>query len=119
MFSPASGVGRLGPFETDAPAAFHAGAELRIDGGMSRSAWFSQRLADLTGVAVQRATYEEATALGAALFAGLGCGLYADLAEAASAHLKTEAFDPAMAPEARAARYGRWLDVIGRLRSED
>jgi glycerol kinase len=101
----------------DAPSAFHGGAELRIDGGMSRSAWFSQRLADLTGVSVQRATYQEATALGAALFAGLGCGLYADVEAAAAAHLKTEGFTPAMDVHAREGRYAKWLDAIDRLRS--
>ncbi|WP_091739899.1 glycerol kinase GlpK [Phenylobacterium immobile] len=101
----------------DAPGAFHRGAELRIDGGMSRSAWFSQRLADLTGVGVQRATYQEATALGAALFAGLGVGLYADVEAAAAAHLKTEGFKPLMDSHDREGRYARWLDTIERLRS--
>jgi glycerol kinase len=100
----------------DAPLAFHGGAELRIDGGMSRSAWFSQRLADLTGIAVQRATYQEATALGAALFAGIGCGLYADMPAAAQARLKSEGFPPALDPHRRESRYARWLDTVERLR---
>ncbi|MEI7572818.1 MAG: glycerol kinase GlpK, partial [Phenylobacterium sp.] len=60
----------------DAASAFGPEAELRVDGGMSRSAWFCQKLADLTRVPVGRAAYEETTALGAALFAGIGCGLY-------------------------------------------
>ncbi|MEJ0067113.1 MAG: hypothetical protein WDM85_18280 [Caulobacteraceae bacterium] len=38
------------------------------------SPWFAQRLADLTGLVVGRASYQETTALGAALFAGLGAG---------------------------------------------
>jgi glycerol kinase len=57
----------------DAPSAFEDAA-LRIDGGMAKSAWFSQRLADLTGIPVHRASYQETTALGAALFAGVGAG---------------------------------------------
>ncbi|MFZ5719589.1 MAG: glycerol kinase GlpK [Pseudomonadota bacterium] len=101
----------------DAPQAFGDGVELRIDGGMSRSPWFSQRLADLTGVAVCRATYQETTALGAALFAGLGAGVYRDLAEAAAARPTTDSFQPAMDDEAREGAYARWLDAVARVRT--
>jgi glycerol kinase len=101
----------------DAPDAFHGGVEIRIDGGMSRSAWFSQRLADLTGVPVGRATYQETTALGAALFAGLGAGLYRDVEEAAASRPKTEAFTPAMHPDRRERAYARWLDAVARVRT--
>lgn len=101
----------------DAPDAFAGDPELRIDGGMSRSAWFSQRLADLTGVAVGRATYPETTALGAALFAGMGAGIYADAAEAVAARPGTEAFTPAMTEAARDATHARWRDAVARVRS--
>jgi len=101
----------------DAPDAFKAGAEMRIDGGMSRSAWFSQRLADLTGIGVCRATYEETTALGAALFAGVGAGVYANVAEAAASRPKTEAYTPAMDEPRRQAAYGRWLEAVKRVRT--
>jgi glycerol kinase len=107
----------------DAPETFHApngaknGVEMRIDGGMSRSAWFSQRLADLTGISVCRATYGETTALGAALFAGVGSGVYRDVEEAAAARPKTEPFAPAMDTHRREAAYARWLDAVERVRS--
>jgi len=101
----------------DAPDAFQAGAEMRIDGGMARSAWFSQRLADLTGIGVCRATYEETTALGAALFAGVGSGVYADIAEAAASRPATEPYAPAMDEPRRRAAYARWLEAVGRVRS--
>ena len=100
----------------DAPQAFTQGAEMRIDGGMSRSAWFSQRLADITGVTVGRATYQEATALGAALFAGVGVGLFADLEAAIAARLKTETFTPQMPQERRQAAYKHWLEAVARVR---
>ena len=102
---------------SDAPAAFQADTELRIDGGMSRSAWFSQRLADLTGVAVGRATYQETTALGAALFAGVGAGVYRDVADAAASRPGAEHFEPALAAEPRRRAYERWQDAVGRVRS--
>jgi glycerol kinase len=101
----------------DAPESFHGGVELRIDGGMSKSAWFSQRLADLSGVAVARALYQETTALGAALFAGVGSGLYPDLEAAAAARPDTEGFAPRLQQHAREAAYARWLDAVQRVRS--
>ncbi|MFC3070350.1 glycerol kinase GlpK [Phenylobacterium soli] len=101
----------------DAPEAFHGAVELRIDGGMSRSAWFSQRLADLTGIGVCRATYQETTALGAALFAGLGAGVYSTLEEAAAARPTTEGYAPEIGAGRREAAYARWLDAVARVRT--
>jgi len=102
----------------DAPTAFEGDVELRIDGGMSRSAWFSARLADLTGVAVGQASYQETTALGAALFAGVGAGLYADVAAAAAARPRTDRHQPSLAPHRREAAYARWLDAVARVRTQ-
>lgn len=48
---------------------------LRVDGGASRNDWLMQFQADLLGAQVQRPAQVETTALGAALLAGLGCGL--------------------------------------------
>ncbi|HEX3699850.1 MAG TPA: glycerol kinase GlpK [Phenylobacterium sp.] len=101
----------------DAPQAFAGKVELRIDGGMSRSGWFAQRLADLTGLGVSRATFQETTALGAALFAGVGAGVFADLAEAAGARPSTEAFAAGLEPRRREAAYARWLDAVARVRT--
>lgn len=101
----------------DAPHAFGEAAELRIDGGMSRSAWFSQRLADLTGVPVCRVTYQETTALGAALFAGLAAGVYASMEEAAAQRPQSELLAPSNDGKARESAYARWLDAVPRVRS--
>ncbi len=100
----------------DAPEAFRGDPELRIDGGMSRSAWFSQRLADLTGISVCRATYQETTALGAALFAGIGAGVYASLEAAAASRPRTEGYRTVMADGPRELAYTRWLDAVARVR---
>ena len=101
----------------DAPEAFHGGVELRIDGGMSASAGFAQRLADLTGLGVARAAYLETTALGAALFAGVGAGLYADLEAAAHARPDTELHTPRLGQHERETAYARWLDAVARVRT--
>jgi glycerol kinase len=102
----------------DAASAFGPEAELRVDGGMSRSAWFCQKLADLTRVPVGRAAYEETTALGAALFAGIGCGLYRDAEAAAAARPATTRLE-ALTPAAEAdTAYSGWLRSVSRIRSD-
>jgi glycerol kinase len=101
----------------DAPQSFQGGVELRIDGGMSKSDWFGQRLADLAGVGVARARYRETTALGAALFAGLGCGLFPDVEAAARARPATDSHSPGLDHHQREAIYARWLDAVARVRS--
>jgi glycerol kinase len=101
----------------DAPDAFAEGVEMRIDGGMSRSAWFGQRLADLTGVCVCRASYQETTALGAALFAGVGAGVFKDVEEAANSRPSTERYAPQMPSTRREGAYARWLDAVSRVRT--
>ena len=98
----------------DAPDAFGTGAVLRIDGGMAVSARFPQRLADLTGLPVARARYPETTALGAALFAGLGAGVFSTLEEAAQARPAAEDIRPALAPEHRAGMRARWRAAVAR-----
>ncbi len=102
----------------DAPEAFGPDAELRVDGGMSRSAWFCQKLADRTRMPVGRAAYEETTALGAALFAGLGCGLFASAADAASARPQTTRLTPQGAAGSADNAYAAWLRSVSRIRSD-
>jgi glycerol kinase len=53
---------------------------IRLDGGLSRSTYVVQRLADLTGLPVERAARSDSTALGAALLGGLAAGVWADIA---------------------------------------
>ena len=57
--------------------------EIVFAGGASRGALWSQILSDVTGYRVKIPKVTEATALGAAMAAGVGCGLYADLRSAA------------------------------------
>jgi glycerol kinase len=49
---------------------------LKIDGGLSRSGWVVQRLADLSGVRVERTSRPDSTALGVGMLAGLAAGLW-------------------------------------------
>jgi autoinducer 2 (AI-2) kinase len=52
-------------------------------GGASKSALWPQIMADVLGIPVEIPVVKEATALGAALLAGKGIGLYPDIKEAA------------------------------------
>lgn len=54
---------------------------LRADGGMAQNQWFLQFLADQCQLTVQRPKDIETTARGAALLAGIGCGLFGSLSE--------------------------------------
>ena len=62
----------------DAVDAIGTLTTLRVDGGLSRSGWIVQRLADLAGVRVERTARPDSTALGAATLAGLAAGVWAD-----------------------------------------
>ncbi|HYJ81521.1 MAG TPA: glycerol kinase GlpK [Allosphingosinicella sp.] len=85
---------------------------LKIDGGMASNAWLAQDLADMLGVAVERPAFVETTALGAAMLAGLGCGMFASLEEAATMRGAVERFEPAMAAEVREARLAGWKKAV-------
>jgi glycerol kinase len=54
---------------------------IRVDGGASRNDLLMQFQADVLGVAIERPADVETTARGAALLAGLGCGLWPDRQE--------------------------------------
>jgi sugar (pentulose or hexulose) kinase len=59
-------------------------------GGLTRSSLFVEILADCTGMPVAVSHLPEGTALGAALCASVGAGIYRDLAEAARHMVHTE-----------------------------
>ena len=88
---------------------------LRIDGGMSANDWMAQDLADILDLEVERPDFVETTALGAAICASVGAGLYETLEDAAKAMRgKTRSFTPSMSGdvrEDRLARYARALSV--------
>jgi glycerol kinase len=89
---------------------------LRIDGGMSANDWIAQDLADMLDLPVERPGFVETTALGAAMLAGLGAGLFGSLADACAAMRgEVRRFEPAMASDARAGRLALWRQAIARV----
>jgi glycerol kinase len=85
---------------------------LKIDGGMSASDWMAQDLADMLAVPVERPRFVETTALGAAILAGVGCGMFASLEEAAAMRGEVERFEPAMEPGVRERRLADWAKAV-------
>lgn len=90
---------------------------LRIDGGMVANDWLVQRLADLTGLSVDRPAVLETTALGAACLAGAKAGVFPELPVFAARERGFQRFAPRMDPAERARRLAGWDDAVRRTLS--
>jgi glycerol kinase len=84
-----------------------AARSLRLDGGLARSDWIAQRLADLTATRVERTARPDSTALGAATLAGLAAGVW-DRPEAVPEVPVDLVAEPALAGAARERLRARW-----------
>lgn len=86
-------------------------------GGAAKGGLWPRILADVLGVTVQIPVVKESTALGAALYAGLGVGLYADLDEAVRGSVKLErTLEPdAAVYEQYQSLFERWTRVYSRM----
>lgn len=89
---------------------------LKVDGGASRSDLLMQLLADTIGVPMLRPAVTEATALGAAILAGLAVGVWNDTAEVAGLWRADRRFNP-VEPRGHAdERYAAWTRAVDRIR---
>ena len=96
---------------------FGAG-RLRVDGGMAANDWLMQFIADIADAPVERPAMTETTALGAALLAGVGVGLYDSLEDAVAATWRPDRiFTPSMAANRRKALRAGWRAAVERVRS--
>jgi len=89
---------------------------MKVDGGMVTNDWFCQRLADITGLAVERPVVTETTALGAAYLAGLAAGLFQDTKDIAARWALDRRFVPVMKKAERDRLYGGWKSAVKRVR---
>jgi len=86
---------------------------LRIDGGMSANDWMAQDLADMLALPVERPDFVETTALGAAMLAAVGAGLFGSLGQAAAAMRgPVRGFAPALGDDVRGVRLGAWKKAL-------
>ena len=92
-------------------------AEVRLGGGMSRSATFVRLLADVIGRPVCVAEVPQASALGAAMCAAVGAGIYGSLpeAQAMAPPLRRVQPDPSVAADYQDF-YRRWQHLDSALR---
>jgi len=88
-------------------------SSLRIDGGMSANDWMAQDLADILELPVDRPEFVETTALGAAMLAATGAGIYDDLTTAvAGMRGDWQSFAPAMEGDVRQTRLSGWRKAL-------
>lgn len=91
--------------------------EVVFTGGGAKGTLWPQIVADVIGLPVHVPTVKESTALGAALYAGIGAGLYRDIAEVTGSLVRSErTFEPG--DEARRAydeRYATWRAIYPRI----
>jgi glycerol kinase len=89
---------------------------LKVDGGAVANDFLCQFQADLLDADVVRPRVIETTALGAALLAGLGAGLWRSLDALAARQAIDRTFTPRMDPATRARRYDGWRRAVERSR---
>lgn len=91
---------------------------LRVDGGMTSSAWTMQFLADLLCAPVDRPRVLETTALGAAWLAGMKAGVYPDRDAFAASWARDVRFTPQMDSGEADVLYAGWQDAVSRTLSK-
>jgi glycerol kinase len=89
---------------------------LKVDGGMVANDWFCQRLADLTGLVVERPQVTETTALGVAYLAGICATVFKNEEDVAARWALNRRFAPAMKKAERDRLYAGWKSAITRVR---
>lgn len=90
---------------------------LRADGGAAENEFLMQHLADVLGVVVERPATVQATALGAALLAGVGVGIWEGVAEIRQFWRPGATFEPRWRDSRRAEEVARWQERVGACRS--
>ncbi len=89
---------------------------LHVDGGASQNAFLMQFQADLLGAEVRVSDSPEITALGAAMLAGMGCGLIASEKELDRLDLPMRSYKPSMPAKKRDRLVAEWHAAVLRAR---
>ena len=86
--------------------------KLKVDGGASRNNFLMQFQSDISGIEVCRPQNAEATALGAALLAGLTCGFYESRESLKKLSGELSVFTPEIGDDKRQALLSGWHRAI-------
>lgn len=89
---------------------------LRADGGAAENAFLLQHLANALGIRVERPATVQGTALGAALMAGIGIGVWSGPEELGDQWAPGAVFEPAWDAARREAEYAEWRRQFERTR---
>ncbi len=90
--------------------------QLRVGGGVSTSDVVCQIEADMLGRPVIRPTFTETTARAAALLAGLGAGVWSNLADLPPMPGEFTTFEPRLSADQRDVAYARWQRGVERAK---
>lgn len=90
---------------------------LRVDGGACASDLLMQTQADLLGLTVERPRNVETTALGAAMLAGLGAGVWKDIDTLTQIREVDRKFAPTITASDRRGRMKVWKKAVRRARN--
>ncbi|MBB64677.1 MAG: glycerol kinase [Waddliaceae bacterium] len=85
--------------------------ELRVDGGVTRSQFLLQFLADILATPVRKANDVHLTAKGAAYLGGLATGFWASPEEILTLPDESSIIEPNMPQEKRESLYQEWLEI--------
>ncbi len=85
---------------------------LRIDGGMVVNDWLVQDLSDILDIPVERPEFFETTALGAAMLAAVGAGIYNSLEDASIMISGLETYHATIDPSQRETRLIGWKKAV-------
>ena len=89
--------------------------ELKADGGATVNGWLMQFQADVLGVPVVVAEITETTALGAAMLAGVGAGVFTQ-ADVGRTHRSRAQLEPRMGEDERLGLLAGWHEALARAR---
>lgn len=92
-------------------------APVPVDGGLARSDFLLQSLADFSGREWHRAAETETTALGGAWLAALAAGILENPEAVAKLRAVPTVFAPRLDPDGRATARARWREAVRRARS--
>ena len=92
-------------------------ARIRVDGGAAQNNLLMQFQSDISDLCIERPLDLESTARGAAMLAGVGAGIFANVKQAAQMVEHPERFDATMSASERAEHLRRWQQAVRRSRS--
>ena len=102
----------LASMESDSPVRL---AALRVDGGITENRFVMQLLSDVLGTPVENPGLAEVSALGAALLAGFGAGLYRGIEQAVEQSRFAREFFPGPGSARAREVYAEWKEAVAKL----